>query len=82
MKNNFLEIQAEATNELILIQERLQQMKNTEQSILKSKKREREIEEEQSFYCLQLTDIEKDDIEKLENIKPLFHQPRALSMLI
>lgn len=44
--------------------------------------REKEIKEQQSFYCLSVSDTDLSDIRVLERIKPQLNKPRILSMLI
>jgi hypothetical protein len=44
--------------------------------------REKKLEEDMSYYCLQVKDNELTDIGILESIKPKLNNPRILSMLI
>ena len=64
------------------IQHDLDKIRATRAAAIKAQTKEKEIKEQLSFYCLNLTENEIDDIIKLERIKPDLHNPRVLSMLI
>lgn len=61
---------------------KLANIRSTRVAAIEAQIKEREIKEQQSFYCLQPTESEKDDIQALERVKPKLHQPRILCMLI
>lgn len=61
---------------------KLANIRSTRVAAIEAQIKEREIKEQQSFYCLQPTESEKDDIQALEKVKPKLHQPRILCMLI
>lgn len=63
-------------------QKLLNTFRETRSAAMQAQLREQEIREQLSFYCLQLTDNEKDDIQTLEKVKSKLHQPRILCMLI
>lgn len=60
----------------------LTKLKNSMTAVIEAQRRQREIDEKISFYCLQLSDTDKADIKKLEEIKKVLSKPRVLSMLI
>ena len=64
------------------IEEDLEQLKATRAAIIQANIKEKEIEENSTFYCLTISEIDKADIKMLENIKPQLNKPRVLSMLI
>lgn len=63
-------------------QQTLDSVRSTRIAAIQAQIKEQEIKEKLTFYCLQPTEQEKDDIQTLERIKPKLHQPRILSMLI
>lgn len=69
-------------NKISQEQSNLEKIRNTRIAAIEAQRREKEIKEKLSFYCLQPTDNEKDDIRALERVKPNLHQPRILCMLI
>lgn len=60
----------------------LDKIKASRAAAIKARIREKEIEENSSFYCLQISDIDKLDINKLNTVKATLNKPRILSMLI
>lgn len=60
----------------------LESIKSTRDAALAAILKEQEIKEKLSFYCLNATANELDDIKLLERIKKDLHNPRILSMLI
>ena len=69
-------------NKIFQEQSNLDKIRSTRIAAIEAQRREKEIKEKLSFYCLQPTDNEKDDIRALERVKPNLHQPRILCMLI
>lgn len=63
-------------------QDSLDKVRNTRIAAIEAQLREKEISDNMSFYCLQPTEDEIDDIQVLERVKPKLRQPRILSMLI
>lgn len=63
-------------------QDKLEYLRSTRAAAIQAQVKEKEIKEQLSFYCLQPTDNELDDIRALERVKPNLHQPRILCMLI
>ena len=63
-------------------QDKLNYLRSTRAAAMQAQLKEKEIKEKTSFYCLQLTANELDDIRALERVKPNLHQPRILCMLI
>lgn len=74
--------QNELLIELDKIKQELEDIKKKRSAAIEAQIREKEIKEKQSFYCIQITDGDKSDIQKLESIKKTFSKPRVLSMLI
>ena len=62
--------------------EKLDYLRSTRTAAIQAQIKEKEIKEQASFYCLQPTANELDDIRALERVKPNLHQPRILCMLI
>ena len=62
--------------------EELEKIRATRIAAFEAFRKEQEIKEQRSFYCLQISDHELADIIRLNDIKPLLHNPRVLSMLI
>jgi len=62
--------------------EELEKIQSTRIAAIEANLREKEIEEDLSFFCLQISDNELTDIGILESIKPKLNNPRILSMLI
>jgi hypothetical protein len=60
----------------------LQKLKDTLAASIEARVREKEIQDNVSFYCLQISDIDKLDIQRLEQVKKTLNKPRVLSMLI
>ena len=63
-------------------QSKLDNLRSTHAAAIQAQIKEREIKDQLSFYCLQPTENELDDIKALERVKPNLHQPRILCMLI
>jgi hypothetical protein len=60
----------------------LEKIQATRVAAIEANLREKKIEEDLSFYCLQIKETELTDIGILESIKPKLNNPRILSMLI
>jgi hypothetical protein len=60
----------------------LEKIQATRVAAIEANLREKKIEEDLSFYCLQIKETELTDIGILESIKPKLNNPRTLSMLI
>jgi hypothetical protein len=71
-----LDVEFEQTNS------ELQKLKDTLAASIEARVREKEIQDNLSFYCLQISDIDKLDIQRLEQVKKTLSKPRVLSMLI
>lgn len=63
-------------------QQKLDSIKATRIAAQEALIKEKEIQENSSFYCLKIKKDDLDDIEILERIKPKLNQPRILCMLI
>lgn len=82
LKDSYAEVQLQLIAEADEIRADLAKVRATHAAALEAQKKEKEIKEQLSFYCLNPTEAEKDDIQKLERLKPDLHNPRILSMLI
>lgn len=60
----------------------LEKIRATRAAAIEAKRKEQEIKEKLSFYCLTPSKNDLDDVRKLERIKPDLHNSRILSMLI
>lgn len=60
----------------------LDKIRSTRDAAMEAQRKEKEIKDKLSFYCLNPTSVDLDDIKHLEHIKPDLHNPRILSMLI
>ena len=63
-------------------QEDIDKIKATRAAAIQALTREKEIEEQLSFYCLTVSDTDLKDITVLETVIPKLNQPRILKMLI
>lgn len=85
LKELYKNYDAEQDNLLDQIQEeqsKLDYLRSTRAAAIQAQIKEKEIKNQLSFYCLQPTENELDDIKALERVKPNLHQPRILCMLI
>lgn len=82
METAYSNLQFKYMQEIAEEVEELDKIKATRIAALEAQRKEKEIKEKLSFYCLKLTPIELADIEQLELIKPKLNNPRILSMLI
>lgn len=57
-------------------------IKNTRAAAIEAIRKEKEIKENKSFYCLSVNEMDLSDIKILSKIKSQLNQPRILSMLI
>ena len=80
--NNMEILDSKYKKEKDKIEEDLEQLKATRAAIIQANIKEKEIEENSTFYCLTISEIDKADIKMLENIKSQLNKPRVLSMLI
>ena len=60
----------------------LDKIKATRAAAIEAARREKDIENNLTFYCLDISDADKKDIARLEALKPSLNKPRVLSMLI
>ena len=82
LNNSYAEKQLQLIAEADEIQKDLDKIRATRAAALEAQKKEKEIKEQLSFYCLNPSEAEKEDIQRLERLKPDLHNPRILSMLI
>lgn len=82
LQDAYDEEQEDLLDEIAEIQSKLDYLRSTRAAAIQAQLKEKEIKEKLSFYCLQPTDSELDDIRALERVKPNLHQPRILCMLI
>ena len=74
--------QLKLLNEANAVKADLDKIKETRAAAIQAITREKEIEEQLSFYCLQASDNDLKDIAILESVKIKLTNPRILSMLI
>lgn len=82
LQNNYNILQEDVLKNLQQVKNELEKMRQTRVAAINAERKEKEIEEDLSFYCVQPTEEELDDIQILNRIKPKLHQPRILCMLI
>ena len=82
MKTAYSNLQFELIKKAEAAKEELAQIEATRAAAIQAQIKEKEIEEQQSFYCLQIKDNDLKDVSVLESIKPKLNTPRILSMLI
>ncbi len=82
MQTAYSNLQLKLIQETQEYQEDLDKLRATRAAAIEAQRREREIENNLSFYCFNISDADKSDIAKLEALKPSLNKPRVLSMLI
>ena len=82
LKARYDQKQDELAEKLDFEQKELDKISKTRAAAIQAKLKEKEIKEKASFYCLNISKLDLDDIETLERIKPKLNKPRILSMLI
>lgn len=80
--NSYSSKQSELLAKLAQEEDRLDKIRSTRAAAIEAQRKEKEIKEKLSFYCLQISEADKEDIRILENIKSRLNKPRVLSMLI
>lgn len=74
--------QTKILNNLSILEEELNKLKNTRTAILEAQLREEEIKNKATFYTLQLSEADKHDVAYLTSIEYNLREPRPLRMLI
>lgn len=82
LMQSYEQTSTELTEQIKKLQDELKSIENTKLAILEAQKKEQQIKEKLSFYCVTLSEAEAADIRVLERIKPELKAPRILSMLI
>lgn len=82
LETSYSNLQLQLMQDAETARRELAQIEATRAAAIQAQLKEREIEENSSFYCLQITESELRDISILESVKPKLNQPRILSMLI
>lgn len=82
LKDSYTNLQEQLMREADECRKDLDKMRATRAAAIEAQRKEEEIKANISFYCLQLSQEELDDIKKLERVKLDLHKPRILSMLI
>ena len=82
LQNSYAEVQAQILKELDVVKQDLEKIRQTRTAAIQAQLKEKEIKENQAFYCLTIKDADLLDIKLLEKIKPQLNNPRILSMLI
>lgn len=82
LNTSYSDLQLKLMRERDQYQEELDQIKATRAAAIQALTREKEIEEQLSFYCLSISDDDLKDIAVLETVIPKLNKPRVLHMLI
>ena len=82
LKNAYSNLQLKLLREADEVRSDLDKIKATRTAAIEAARREKDIENNLTFYCLDISDADKTDIAKLEALKPSLNKPRVLSMLI
>lgn len=82
LEKDFQQKQQSNAEALLKESEELEKMRRTRAAAMEAARKEKEIKEKANDYCIQLTELEKADITKLESIRPSLNVPRVLNMLI
>ena len=82
LETSYSNLQLKLMRETDEIREELDKIKASRAAAVQALTREKEIEENSTFYCLQIPESELRDVAVLESIKPKLAKPRVLSMLI
>lgn len=69
-------------NEYDITSNKLQELKQKTDMAIEAAKREEEKKTKQYFYCLQLSEVDTVEIERLINIKPYFRNPEPIAKII
>lgn len=64
------------------IQKELEELKSARKVIIEEQKRQEQIQTNQNFYMLQISEYDKEDIKQLRTIEPLLHNRDVLNKLI
>lgn len=78
----YSDLQLKLLREADEVRSDLDKIKATRTAAIEAARREKDIESNLTFYCLDISDADKRDIAKLEALKPSLNKPRVLSMLI
>ncbi len=82
LEKSYADAQQKILQDLQLVRAELDKIEATRAAAIEAQRKEKEISEQLSFYCLSVTPNELDDIKRLERVKQDLHNPRILSMLI
>lgn len=82
LETSYSNKQIELERELEEIQQELEKIRATRAAAIEAKRKEQEIKERLSFYCLKIPQNNLDDITVLNKVKSQLYNSRILSMLI
>lgn len=82
LKEAYANEQMRLLQETLNIKADLEKIEQTRAAAIQANLREKEIEENSSFYCIEISDSDKSDIARLNALKTSLNKPRVLSMLI
>ena len=82
LETAYSNLQLKLMRETDEVRSELEKLRASRASAIEAQLREKEIEKNISFYCLEISDADKADIARLEALKPSLNKPRVLSMLI
>lgn len=82
LKNAYSNLQLKLLEETAICRKDLDKIRATRVAAIEAQRREKELENNISFYCIEISETDKADIAKLNSLKPSLNKPRVLSMLI
>lgn len=82
LKNAYSNLQLKLLEETAICRKDLDKIRATRVAAIEAQRREKELENNISFYCIEVSETDKADIAKLNSLKPSLNKPRVLSMLI
>lgn len=82
LKSAYSNLQLKLLEETAICRKDLDKIRATRVAAIEAQRREKELENNISFYCIEVSEADKADIAKLNSLKPSLNKPRILSMLI
>lgn len=82
LETSYSNLQLQLIRETDEIREELDKIKASRAAAIQALTREKEMEEQLSFYCLQVSESDLKDVAVLETVAPKLSKPRVLYMLI
>lgn len=82
LKKAYSDKQEELIEQTSKLNFELDNAKQARAALIEATRREKEIKDNSSFYCIEVSDEDKSDIARLETVAKTLHKPRVLYMLI